>query len=444
MTEWAATIDRRYHDAAILELDCVVTETPPGAVHIRDSTVPLLRRLRDVGVATAIRSPTGERAQVLGAAGLDDLVSVVVDAAGTAGRRDAAVLTETVARLGVRPDRCVLIACCEAAVQAGSDGGLGLVIGLERDGQSDALPSSGADAVVADLAEISVRSGGSPMSTIADAVQVYSQLKELMATRRPAVFLDFDGTLSDIVRHPESATLVDGAADALRALAAQCPVAVISGRDLVDIRERVNVDGLWYAGSHGFELIAPDGTHHDNAAASAVINTLAHAATRLAETLNDVPGILVEHKRFAVAVHYRNTDPKDVNRVIMAARQVGRSAGLRITTGRKVVELRPDIDWNKGTTITWLLERIERSESTAKSAVVLPIYIGDDITDEDGFDAVQFDGVGIVVRHQEDGDRTSAALFSLENPGGMQIRPAAGTRSQRRGSKGKRSVGTEL
>lgn len=416
VTEWPATVDRRYHDAVILGLDSVITETAPGAVQARDSTVPLLRRLRDVGVATAVYSSTRDCAQTLRAAGIDELVSVVAGEAQTAGKPDAAVLTETATRLRVHPVRCVVIARDQACVRAGRDGGFSLVIGLERDGNADELLSCGADTIVADLAEISVQSGGGPMSSVADAMQVYSQLKDLVTSRRPAVFLDFDGTLSEIVEHPESATLVDGAAEALRALAAQCPVAVISGRDLGDVRERVKVDGVWYAGSHGFEAIAPDGTHHENATAAGVIAALARAAERLTETLSEVSGILVEHKRFAVAVHYRNADPGDVDRVIVATRKVGRAEGLRITTGRKVIELRPNIEWDKGTTLDWLLEHIEGSDNATDSDPMLPIYVGDDITDEDAFDAVQFDGVGIVVRHPEDGDRPSASLFSLENP----------------------------
>ncbi len=415
VTERPATIDRRYHDAVILGLDSVITETAPGVVEARDSTVPLLRRLRDVGVATAVYSSTPGCGRVLRAVGIDDLVSIVVDEAETAGNRDPAVLTNTAARLGVRPVRCVVIECDEAGVRAGRDGGFGLVIGLQRNGHTQELLSGGADTVVAALAGISVRRGGSPLSTIADAMAVYSQLKELVASRRPAVFLDFDGTLSDIVQHPESATLVEGAAEALRALAAQCPVAVISGRDLSDVRERVTVEGVWYAGSHGFELAAPDGTHHENPDAAGAVGTLEHAATRLTESLSDVSGILVEHKRFAVAVHYRNADPDDVDRVIAVVRNLGRSANLRVTTGRKVIELRPDIDWDKGKALTWLLEHIEEVEGT-DSGAVLPIYIGDDITDEDAFDAIEFDGVGIALRHEEDGDRPSAALFSLANP----------------------------
>ena len=92
MTEWPATVDRRYHDAVILGLDSVVTGTAPDGVEARDSTVPLLRRLRDAGVATAVYSPGRDCAQVLRAAGIDDLVGV---ADGD--------LTETANRLGVRP-----------------------------------------------------------------------------------------------------------------------------------------------------------------------------------------------------------------------------------------------------------------------------------------------------------------------------------------------------
>jgi len=416
VTEWPATIDRRYHDAVILGLDSVVNETAPGVFEARDSTVPLLRRLQDVGAATAVYSSTRDCAQVLRAAGIDELVSVLLGQAEIAEGLDAGALAETARRLGILPVRCVLIDREQAVLRAGRDGGFGLLIGLERNGQADELLALGADAVVADLAEISVRSGGSAMSTIADAAQVFGQVKELVATRRPVVFLDFDGTLSDITAHPESATLVDGAAEALRALAAECPVAVISGRDLADVRERVKVDEVWYAGSHGLELMAPDGTQHENAAAARVIGAVAHAARRLTETLGDVSGIVVEHKRFAVAVHYRNADPADIDRVIAAVHNLGRSEGLRITAGRKVIELRPNLAWEKGTALNWLLEHIEASDGGADAGAVLPIYIGDDITDEDAFDAVQFDGAGIVVRHDEHGDRPSAAMFSLESP----------------------------
>lgn len=409
MTEWPVSVDRRYHDAVILGLDCLVAQPATGPVEARDSTAAFLRRLREVGVATAVYSASGDCAHLLREAGIDYLVDVAVGSADGAERPDVVM---SAARLGVRPVRCVLIDTGEAGLTAGRDGGFGLVIGLERNGGADGMLAYGADRIVADLPEISVRRGGAPLSTIADAMGVYGQLKELVASRRPAVFLDFDGTLSEIVAQPESATLVDGALEALRALAAECPVAVISGRDLADLRDRVRLDGLWYAGSHGFELIAPDGTHHDNAAAIDATDALTRAAGELAELLGDVPGVRVEHKRFAVAVHYRNADPEHVDRVVATARKVGRSQCLRVTAGRRVIELRPSIEWDKGRTLNWILETIEQTGGDA----VLPIYVGDDLTDEDAFDAVQFDGVGIALRHTEDGDRPSAALLSLADP----------------------------
>lgn len=410
VTDWPATIDRRFHDAVILNLDGVLSAAVSGGFRASDSTGPLLRRLRDAGIGTAVYSTTRGGAQ-LSEGVIDDLGEV--DAIEFADEHDSSVLTRTAARLKVRPDRCAVIEHDPAAVEDACAAGFSLVIGLDHGGEE--LTSRGADAVIADLAEISVRNADAVISAITDALQVYSQLEELVTARQPVIFVDFDGTLSDIVGQPESAKLVPGAAAALRALTRQCPVAVISGRDLADLRARVDVEGLWFAGSHGFELVAPDGTLHQNGEAAGSISALVRAATHLAEELKDIPGTIVERKRYAVAVHYRNADPQDVDRVIAAVRRLGRSVGLHVTTGRKLVELRPNVSWDKGKTLHWVLERLADHQDSA-STTTLPIFIGDDISDEDAFDAIRFDGVGIAVRHLEGGDRPSAATFSLESP----------------------------
>lgn len=92
-------------------------------------------------------------------------------------------------------------------------------------------------------------------------------------------------------------------------------------------------------------------------------------------------------------------------------RTAGRRDALRVTTGREVIELRPDLDWDKGKTLRWVMEHL----GSGKGPLV-PIYLGDDITDEDAFDAVRADGVPIMVRHNDDGDRATAAEYALENP----------------------------
>ena len=139
---------------------------------------------------------------------------------------------------------------------------------------------------------------------------------------------------------------------------------------------------------------------------------LEQAAAELRDQLGSIPGVVVEHKRFGVAMHYRNAARDRVGEVAAAVRAAGRRHALRVTTGREVIELRPDIDWDKGKTLRWVIDHLRQ----AGSGPLVPIYLGDDITDEDAFDAVRHDGVPIVVRHNDDGDRATAALFALDSP----------------------------
>ena len=393
-------IDPRRHDAVLFDLDAVVTDAA------FESTVKLVRQLEEIGVGTAVFSSNRSCQAVLTAAGIGDLFPVRVD-----GWVTATALVGLANRLGARPGRCVVVATDAADVAAGREGGFALVIGVDRTGHRDALRRSGADTVVADSREVTVRTGDQRMSQLPDALQALG-LTDGLAARRPAVFYDFDGTLSDIVDDPDAARLAPGAAEALHNLAARCPVAVLSGRDLADVTKRVGLPGIWYAGSHGFELTAPDGTHHQNDAAAATIPVLEQVAAELHDQLGSIPGVVVEHKRFGVAVHYRNAARDRVGEVAAAVRSAGQRHALRVTTGREVIELRPDIDWDKGKTLRWVIDHLQH----IGSGPLVPIYLGDDITDEDAFDAVRQDGVPIVVRHSDDGDRATAALFALESP----------------------------
>ncbi|HEY0225294.1 MAG TPA: trehalose-phosphatase [Mycobacterium sp.] len=396
------TVDPRYHDAVIFNLDVVVAETP--GVQVFESTINLARKLLDVGVATAIYSLCPGGQQLLKSAGIENLFGVYVDG-GPAG-----FLVEALRRLGVRQQRSVVVDDAGAGIAAAQDDGFGLVIGVDGSGNPDRLLGFGADVVVADLEDVAVHVGDRWISALPDAVESYGQIIGVLGAREPVLFVDYDGTLSPIVADPGAAILVDGAEKALESLAAQCPVAILSGRDLADIRNRAPIPGIWYAGSHGFELTGPDGTYHRNEAAAAAVGVLERAAAELGNSLAEIPGVRVEHKRFAVAVHYREVEPEHISEIVSATHKLGQRDGLRVTNGRMLVELRPDIDWNKGTTLTWIRDRIDATGS------LLPIYIGDDLTDEDAFDAVQFDGIGIVVRHDEDGDRKTAARFAVQSP----------------------------
>ncbi len=403
------TIDPRYHDAVLFDLD----GEPTCDVPMFGATMELARKLPGIGVGAAVYSTSPQCRQALKSAGVDDLFGVCIDGIagerGTAEKPDPTVLLDATRRLGVRPQRCVVVENSAAGVAAARDGGFALVVGIDGTG-SDELIRSGSDVVLAELADVDVRTGDRRVSELPNALTSYGQLIGITSARTSMLFLDYDGTLSPIVSDPDAARLVDGAAEALELVARVCPVAIVSGRDLADVRERVGIPGLWYAGSHGFELTGPDGAYHCNDAAATFVPILERAAAELRDGLAAFPGVRVEHKRFAVAVHYREVAPELVGAIVATTHKLGAAEGLRVTSGRMLVELRPDLDWDKGNTLAWIRDRIDAS------GALLPIYIGDDLTDEDAFDAVKFDGVGIVVGHDEDGDRRTAAHFSLASP----------------------------
>ena len=224
---------------------------------------------------------------------------------------------------------------------------------------------------------------------------------------RLAIFLDYDGTLTPIVSHPEDAWLSESMRQTLRSLAARLPVAILSGRDLDDVRGRVLVDGIVYAGSHGFDIAGAGGLRRE--LGQAYLPVLGAADNELREALDDIAGAQLERKYFSVAAHYRNVNENDADKVALAVEAVAaRHRELRRIDGKKVYELLPDIDWNKGKAVLWLLETLEVERGKA-----LPIYIGDDRTDEDAFRALEKRGVAILVSEHP---QATAANFCLKNP----------------------------
>jgi trehalose 6-phosphate phosphatase len=224
---------------------------------------------------------------------------------------------------------------------------------------------------------------------------------------RVALFLDYDGTLTPIVSHPEKACLSDSMRQTLRELAVRAPVAILSGRDLDDVRRRVELDGIVYAGSHGFDIAGPRGLRRQ--AATEFLPKLDAAERELHEATDGIPGARVERKHFSIAAHYRNVTESDVSKVQRAVDAVAaRHRELRKIIGKKVYELQPDIDWDKGKALLWLLEAMGPEPQE-----MFPIYIGDDLTDEYAFRAVRERGIGIVVSEEP---RTTAARYVLKSP----------------------------
>lgn len=222
-----------------------------------------------------------------------------------------------------------------------------------------------------------------------------------------AVLLDYDGTLTPIVSHPEKAFLSDSMRQTLQTLAMHASVAILSGRDLGDVRRRVDIDPIIYAGSHGFDIAGPRGLQKE--VAMEFLPRLDTIEKELGKKLAGLHGAHVERKRFSIAAHYRNVKARDVSAVEQAVSEVARrNRELRRIDGKKVYELVPNIDWDKGKAVLWLLDQLGLEETNVR-----PIYIGDDRTDEDAFRALKQRGVCILVSEEP---RSTAASYSLRDP----------------------------
>jgi trehalose-phosphatase len=384
-------------------------------IEVFASTVDLVKALQAAGLYTAIISASKNAGPVLGAAGLGDLFDHRVDGLeqvrmGFPGKPDPAVFLEAARRLGVDPSRAAIVEDALAGVEAGRDGGFGLVIGVDRSGDPEGLRRAGADVVVTDLREVAASDGGTErgMRNLPSALDRGDQIAARLTGRRVAVFLDYDGTLSPIVDRPEAAVLPEATRAALVRLAQGCPVAIVSGRDLEDVRRRADVAGVLFAGSHGFEIVGPDGSHTEFEAARRFLPALDAAEEDLRRDLAGVEGVEVERKRYAIAVHYRRADPSDVPGVESVVRDAAaRQEGLRASGGKKVFELRPEIEWHKGKAVMWL------SDTLALGDDAVLVYVGDDVTDEDAFRELRGRGIGVIVLGED--DRTTAAEYSLSD-----------------------------
>ena len=130
--------------------------------------------------------------------------------------------------------------------------------------------------------------------------------------------------------------------------------------------------------------------------------------------LLSIAGAQIERKRFSLAVHYRNVDDPNVKRIELAVNgAIARRNRLALALGKKVFEIRPAFDWDKGHAVRWLLDRRAEVDGIA----LTPLYIGDDITDEDAFRMIREDGIGIVVGPL---DRPTEARYALRDTDEVQ------------------------
>ncbi|MFO7721433.1 MAG: trehalose-phosphatase, partial [Gillisia sp.] len=357
-------------------------------VQVYEDAMEMIKKWKNENIKLAVISSSKNCKYIMKKSGLEDWFEVRVD--GTTlieenlrGKPEPDMFLKAAKDLNVKLEETIIIEDAIQGVQAGKKGRFAYVVGVARNGEEDSLKEAGADIVVKKLTELSNLHKEKP-ETLPNALKEIEELFKIKGNRKITIFLDYDGTLTPIVSNPDAAELPDDNRKIITDLSNSTPVAIISGRDLKDLKSKIEISTVIYAGSHGFDITGPDGLEMVHESEKEVKPALDEAEKRLKELLKDIRGVKIERKKFAIAVHYRNVEDKHVQEVKDAVqKEANRHEILRTGSGKKVLELKPNINWHKGYALDWLTKKLGWDKEK-----YLRIYLGDDITDEDGFEAL--------------------------------------------------------
>lgn len=227
----------------------------------------------------------------------------------------------------------------------------------------------------------------------------FSQIKEQLSNKFILLLLDYDGTLTPIVENPEKAVIPKDTKELLQKLSKsrRFALGIISGRSLEDIKNTVGLENIVYAGNHGLEIEGPK-IKFESQVSPQLKSAIHNIARELQKQLLSIKGILIEDKGLTLSIHYRLVDKKDIPVFEKIFSKVANpyivSGKIKINPGKKVYEIRPPVQWDKGKIVLWLLARQQFASPEFK---VLPVYLGDDVTDEDAFKALKRKGWTIFV-----------------------------------------------
>lgn len=229
------------------------------------------------------------------------------------------------------------------------------------------------------------------------------------------LFCDYDGVLAPIAPRPQDARLDDKTLDLLKRLAHHdsLHLSIVSGRALGDIRLHVGIPGITYAGNHGLEIDGP-GIQQVQQIPNHMYDAMRTLTEKLQRAMRWYQGVIVEDKTLVIAVHFRMAEPGQIPLILseFAALVADRNADhlLRVSEGKCVVEVRPNVDWDKGKAVKFLLETRHGEDWSRQT---LPVYIGDDETDEDAFLALR--NYGITIRVGNPSSAKTAARYVLQD-----------------------------
>ncbi|KAK7389822.1 hypothetical protein VNO78_25116 [Psophocarpus tetragonolobus] len=264
------------------------------------------------------------------------------------------------------------------------------------------------------------------------ALDNFEEVMSIAEGKEIVVFLDYDGTLSPIVDDPDNAYMSDAMRAAVREVAYCFPTAIVSGRCKDKVYEFVKLKNIYYAGSHGMDISTPLGSskyedqkHQIKAVdekgnhivhfhpAKEFLPTIQEIIKVLKEKTRRIKGSMVEDNKFCVTVHYRcvkNEEDVGVLKEIVES-SMKDYPSFHISRGRKIMEIRPKINWDKGRALLYLLGTLGFDNYNN----VLPIYLGDDRTDEDAFKIIRHIGRGFPIVVSSIAKETEAS-YSLRDP----------------------------
>ena len=236
-----------------------------------------------------------------------------------------------------------------------------------------------------------------------------SDLKE----KELLLFLDYDGTLAAIAATPQEAFLPPETRETLDALSrdSTCRVVIVTGRALADVRKRIGLKKVTYIGNHGFEIHGPD-THFQNNCFPRVRDVFRKLFSEFDKKFRDLPGVILEDKGMTLSVHYRQVEEKRQplfeRRFHAIVSPFVEQNEIKVYKGKKVYEVRPPVEWDKGKVVLWMLKEYQTMMGNKKTVTV---YIGDDETDEDAFRALSEKAITVRVGHST----SSKAQYYLED-----------------------------
>ncbi len=231
----------------------------------------------------------------------------------------------------------------------------------------------------------------------------WNALKESWRDKYLFLFLDYDGTLTPIVEIPDQSFLSAENKVLLQEMSGLpfCRLIIVSGRAVADIKKRVGIADIVYIGNHGFEIDSPQ-IHFENPDKDRITRLFQGIKNDLDRELTKIHGVIIEDKGWSIGVHYRMVPENNLGLFNTIFHHICKpylvKKEISIQTGKKVFEISPPVKWDKGSIVKWFLNG---QRFTLDNKATLPVYIGDDQTDEDAFQALKDEGITICVGHSE-------------------------------------------